>query len=162
MSRKSGETWAPGPMLSLRKSRPAWLSAVSPQLLPFPEAGHNFHRQRESVLMRQHAHLAAMVGFVSEHVAQHFRTDRPGLSPAIAVKSFDAVPTTEGFDEHLGATGCALGQSGAGLLRRAVGAVELGRNLQVRSGQPDPLRADIVHVSEDRGNSAGRDVAGLA
>jgi hypothetical protein len=37
-------------------------------------------------------------------------------------------------------------------------AVELGWNLEVRSGKPDPLGADVVHVGEDGGN--GADVAG--
>jgi hypothetical protein len=36
-----------------------------------------------------------------------------------------------------------------------VRAVELWWNLQVRSGKPDPLAADIVHVGEDRRNGAG-------
>src|SRR5205814_8962556 len=48
----------------------------------------------------------------------------------------------------------ALGQSRTGLLRRAVRAVELSWNLQVRSCKPDPLGADIVHVREDRCNGA--------
>src|SRR5438552_2195091 len=42
----------------------------------------------------------------------------------------------------------------AGLLRRAVRAVELWWNLQVRRCKPDPLGADIVHVREDRRNGA--------
>jgi len=42
-----------------------------------------------------------------------------------------------------------------GLLSRAVRAGKLTRNLQVRSGKPDPLAADIVHVREDRSNRAG-------
>ena len=32
----------------------------------------------------------------------------------------------------------------------------------MRSGKPDPLAADIVHVREDRRNSAGRHLAGRA
>ena len=48
----------------------------------------------------------------------------------------------------------ALGQSRTGLLRRAARAVELSWNLQVRSGEPDPLGADVVHVREDRRNGA--------
>jgi len=40
------------------------------------------------------------------------------------------------------------------LRRRAVRAVELSRNLQVRNCKPDPLAADIVHVREDRRNGA--------
>jgi hypothetical protein len=39
-----------------------------------------------------------------------------------------------------------------------VRAVELWWNFQVRSGKPDPLGADIVHVREDRCN--GADFAG--
>jgi hypothetical protein len=35
-----------------------------------------------------------------------------------------------------------------------VRAVELGWNLYVRSGKPDPLAADIVHVREGRRNGA--------
>jgi hypothetical protein len=106
--------------------------------------------------MREHAHLPAMVGFVSKHVAQHFRANRPRPSPAVSAKLADAAPTTaQRFGEHLRAASGALGQSRAGLGRRAVRAVELSWNLQVRSCKPDPLAADIVHVREDRRNGAG-------
>src|SRR5437870_986052 len=64
------------------------------------------------------------------------------------------------LSEHLRAASGALGQSRTGLLRRAVRAVELWWNLQVRSCKPDPLGADIVHVREDRCNSAGLVFAG--
>ena len=105
--------------------------------------------------MREHADLPAMVGFVSEHVAEHLRADRPRLSPAVSVKFLDAATgTAECFGEHLGAASGALGQGCAGLLRRAVRAVELWWNLQVRGGKPDPLRADVVYVREDRGDGA--------
>ncbi len=109
--------------------------------------------------MREHTHLPAMVGFVSKHVAQHFRANRPRRSPTVSAKLLDAAPTTaERFGEHLRAASGALGQSRTGLLRRAVRAVELGWNLQVRSCKPDPLAADIVQVREDRRN--GADFAG--
>jgi hypothetical protein len=106
--------------------------------------------------MREHAHLPAMVGFVSKHVAQHFGANRPRPSPAVSVKLLDAAPTTaERFGKHLRAASGALGQSCPGLLRRAARAVELPRYLKVRSGKPDPLGTDIVHVRKDRGNAAG-------
>src|ERR1700738_2327159 len=109
--------------------------------------------------MREHTHLPAMVGFMRNHVAQHFRADRPWLSPALSAKLRDAAPTTaQRFSKHLRAARGALGQSRAGLLRRAVRAVELSRNLQVRSCKPDPLGADIVHVRKDRRD--GADLAG--
>src|ERR1022692_1449589 len=106
--------------------------------------------------MREHTHLSAMVGFVRQHVAQHFRANRPRLSPAVSAKLLDAASTTvERFSEHLRAASSALGQSRTGLLRRAMRAVELCWNLQVRGCKPDPLGADIVHVREDRRNGTG-------
>src|SRR5712671_1920905 len=84
------------------------------------------------------------------------RPNRPRPSPAVSAKLLDAAPTTaERFSEHLRAASGAFGQSSTGLLRRAVRAVELWWNLQVRSCKPDPLGADIMHVREDRRNGAG-------
>jgi hypothetical protein len=105
--------------------------------------------------MREHTHLPAMVGFVRKHVAQHFHANRPRPAPAVSKKLLDAATTTaERFSEHLRAASGALGQSRTGLLPRAVRAVELSWNLQVRSCKPHPLGADIVHVREDRRNGA--------
>jgi hypothetical protein len=53
-----------------------------------------------------------MVGFVRNHVAQHFRANWPGFSPAVSVKFFDAafaLTTAERFREHLLAASGALG-----------------------------------------------------
>src|SRR5258706_15273986 len=100
--------------------------ALFPQLLPIPDPGRHLRRQRESELMREHTHLPAMVGFVRKHVAQHFHANRPRASPAVSQKLLDAASATaERFSEHLRAASGALGQSRAGLLRRAVCAVEL-------------------------------------
>jgi len=130
--------------------------ALFPQFFPIPDPVRDLVRQRESELMREHTYLPAMVGFVREHVAQHFQANRPRPSPAVSAKLLDAASTTaERFSEHLRAASGALGQSRTGLLRRAARAVELWWNLQVRSCQPDPLAADIVHVREDRRNGAG-------
>src|SRR6266404_980214 len=113
--------------------------------------------------MREHTHLPAMVGFVRKHVAQHFRANRPRASPAVSQKLFDAASTiAERFSEHLRAASGALGQSRTGLLRRAVRAVELSWNFQMRSCKPDPLAADIVHVRENRRNGAWRHLADRA
>jgi len=105
--------------------------------------------------MRLHTHLPAMVGFVRKHVAQHFHANRPRPSPAVSEKFLDAAPTAERFREHLRAESGALRQSSTGLPRGAVRAIELLGNLQMRSCQPDPLRADVVHVGEDRRDGAG-------
>ena len=109
--------------------------------------------------MREHTHLPAMVGFVRKHVAQHFHANRPRPGPAVSAKLLDTATTTaERFSEHLHAASGALRQSRTRLLRRAVPAVELSWNLQVRSGKSHPLGPDIVHVREDRRN--GADLAG--
>lgn len=44
--------------------------------------------------MREHTHLPAMVGFVRQHVAQHFHTNRPRPSPAVSEKLLDAAVAT--------------------------------------------------------------------
>src|SRR5713101_7764766 len=154
----AAETGRPVPLSdSLRSvAGAARRPALFPQLFPIPDPGCHLDRQRESELMREHTHLPAMVGFVRKHVAQHFRPNRPRPTPAVPAKLLDAAPrTAERFSEHLLAASGALGQSRTGLLRRAVRAVELSWNLQVRSCKPDPLGADIVHVREDRRNGAG-------
>ena len=83
--------------------------------------------------MGEQADLAAMVGFVSEHVAQHFRANGPGPGPAVSMKLLDAalvfaiaeLAIAERCGEHVRAARGALGQSCAGLLWRAVRAAEL-------------------------------------
>ena len=104
--------------------------------------------------MREHAHLPAMVGFVTKHVAEHFRANRPRPPPAVSAKLLDAAPTPERFREHVPAASGALRQSRTSLLGRAARTVELSWNFQVRSRKPHPLAADIVHVRENRRNVA--------
>src|SRR6202171_3359039 len=114
--------WVPAHSQCIEISRPA----IFPQLFPIPHPGRHLVRQPESELMREHTHLPPMVGFVGKHVAQHFHANRPRPSPAVSQKLLDPAPTTaERFSEHLRAPSGALGQSRAGLLRRAVRAVEL-------------------------------------
>ncbi len=105
--------------------------------------------------MREHAHLPAMVGFVRKHVAEHFQANRHWPSQ-LSLRNFLMRRTVaQRLIEHLHAASGAISQGCTSLLRRAVRAVELGWHLQVRCCQPDPLRADIVHVGEDRCNRAG-------
>ena len=60
--------------------------------------------------MREHRHLPAMVGFVGEHVTQHFHANRPRLTPAVSAKLLDAAAATaECLSEHFGAASGALG-----------------------------------------------------
>jgi hypothetical protein len=140
-------------------TRAARRPTLFPQLFPIPNPRHHRNRQRESELMSEHTHLPAMVGFVSNHVAQHLRANRPGPSPAVSAKCLDPAPTAaERFSQHLRAASGAFSQSRTSLLRRAMRAGELSWNLQVRSRKPDPLASDIVQVRKDRRNRA--DLAG--
>ena len=95
------------------------------------------------------------MGFVRKHVAEHLRANRPGTSPSVSQKHFHAALTTaQRCCEHRHAAVCALSQCRSGLPWRAVRTVELRRNSQVRSREPDPLAADIMHVREDGRNGA--------
>jgi len=59
--------------------------------------------------MRKHAHLSAMVGFVSQHVAEHFHANRPWLRPAVSQKRLHAsFTTTQRFSEHRSAASGAF------------------------------------------------------
>jgi len=110
--------------------------------------------------MRKHTHLTAVVGFVRDHVAQHFHANRPRPGPSVSAKFLDAAHTTaERFSQHLRTASGTVGQSYAGLLRCAVRALELSWNLQMRSCKPDPLAAYIVYVDEDRGDGAAPGLA---
>jgi hypothetical protein len=131
-------------------------AGLFPEFFPVPDSIGYIVSQWESDLMREHADLATVVGFVGKHVAQHFETNRPGWGVAVSAKFLDAaLRGAERFREHFGAARGAFGQRGAGLLRSAAGAVQLSRNFEVRSGQPDPLGADVVHVGEDGDDRAG-------
>ena len=60
--------------------------------------------------MCEHTDLTAMVGFVSEHVAEHSGADGPGFGPAVPVKLLDAaIVSIEGFSKHLLAESGAFG-----------------------------------------------------
>ena len=103
------------------------IPALFPHLFPIPHPARHLVRQRKSKLVREHTHLPAMMSFMSKHVAQHFRTNRPGLSPAVSAKHLDAASIAKRLSKHLRAASGALGQSRAGLLRRAARPVELCR-----------------------------------
>src|SRR5260370_13701566 len=118
---------------------------------------HTPPRSATGIRANARAYTPGREGGPSEKVCSTAFPGQPAKAePSVSAKLLDAAPTTaERFSEHLRAASGALGQSRTGLPRRAVRAVELSRNLQVRSCKPDPLGADIVHVREDRRNGAG-------
>jgi len=105
--------------------------------------------------VRQHADLAAVMGFVREHVAEHLDAERPGLAPAVAAKILDAGGrSAKCLGKHFGTARAARGQGRTDLLWRAFRADELRRDFQVRGIKADPLGADVVHMSKDGGDGA--------
>lgn len=105
-------------------------------------------------LVGDHADLSAVVSFVGEHVGEHLRASGPGLGPSVAEEVGDGWVRAEGFREHPGAGGGALGQGSGDGLRRG-GAGEQGWARDVRGGETEPLEADVVDVGEDGGDGAG-------
>ena len=103
--------------------------------------------------MGQHADLAAVVGFVAEHIGEHGRARRPRAGPTVALKFLDAA-VGKSVGEHLRAERRALCQGMTGLLLGAASAIQPRRKLQVRRRQTKPLAADVVDVGENGGDGA--------
>lgn len=106
-------------------------------------------------LMREHADLAAMMGFVRDHVQDHGGTRGPGTRPAVAQELFDLWIGAEGFRKHLGAALGALGEGGPGLALRAASAIEFSGKPEMRSRKAQPFATDVVDMGKDGGDGAG-------
>lgn len=105
--------------------------------------------------MRQHADLAAVVGFMREHISNHGSTRGPRAGPTVAHELPDAtLRTGESFGEHLGAALRTFGKRRARLLLRTAGTIKLRRQLEMRRGKSQPLATNIVDVSEDGSDGA--------
>jgi hypothetical protein len=112
--------------------------------------------------MREQADLPAMVRVMGNHVGEHSWARTPGPCPAIAKKNVNpAFRARLGFEKHLAAARGAVSQRSSGLLLRASASVQESRYFQVRSRQPQPLTADIVHMRKDPGNRAYAPARGL-
>jgi hypothetical protein len=127
-------------------------STVLPKFLPHPEfvAGLDLETQ----LMRQHAHLAAMVRIMQNHVRKHGRAPGPRLGPTIPNELPDANRPSQGFGQHLRAAFGAFHQRGTDLTLRAAGSIKLRGQLEMRRGKPQPLPANVVHMRKDRRDGA--------
>jgi len=99
--------------------------------------------------MPKHAHLPTMVRFVGNHVAKHLRPGRPRSSPCVSHELIGASFAAQRFCEHFRTASGALSQPCLGAPRCAVVAIQLWGSLHVRSCQPDPFAADVMHVRED-------------
>jgi hypothetical protein len=91
----------------------------------------------ETQLMRQHAHLSAVMSIVHDHVGKHGRAGRPGASPPVAPKLLNSpVWSRKSFRQHLRTTQSAEGQGASDLALRAPGPIEFCGQLDMWGGEP--------------------------
>ena len=100
-------------------------SALLGEVLPDPYSVGGPSGQREPELMREHAHLSAVMGVMRDHVGEHGDARRPWPGPAIAHKTLDAaLGSGQSFCQHLGTALGTLGQRRSRLLLGAPAAVK--------------------------------------
>src|SRR5215475_13271281 len=99
--------------------------ALLPELFPCPHPVGGLGGQWEAQLMRQHADLATMMGFMRDHVSEHGRSRGPRTRPPVAVKLADA---TARLCQHFRTTVRTIGQRNLRLLGRAAGTVKHRRS----------------------------------
>src|SRR5215472_4300039 len=129
-------------------------AGLFPEPFPIPHPRAHRDRQAKSELMRDHAGLSAVMGFVRNHVGQHSGAGMPGARPSVAHKARHAALGRERLLEQL-ATECGtFGECGCGLFLRASLAIKTDRDFDMRRREPNPLAADVVDMGEDRGDSA--------
>src|SRR5215467_8260232 len=126
-----------------------------PESFPAPHGGPSLGREREAKLMRQHADLAAVMCVVHDHIDEHRTASRPRLGPSVPMKMFDAAGrVSQRLGKHLRTAFGALRERRGGLLLRAPRALKRRWQLYVRSGKPQPLAANVVHMTEGVGDRA--------
>jgi hypothetical protein len=130
-------------------------AGLFPEFFPLPDVG-SFVEDAVAELAGEHENLAAMVGFVGEHVGEHGAAGGPSGHPTVAEEFRDAAMRSggESIRQHAEALrGAFLVRGGSLLLGAAVGIERRGA-LQMRRGAFQPLSAAVVEMRED-----GRDGA---
>src|SRR5215471_17799492 len=103
--------------------------------------------------MRKHAHLAAMMCFMGNHVDKHGGSGWPGPCPTVASELSHVAAAGNGFTKHLHAVAPTFREHSASLLWGATGTVKLRRQFEMWSRKPQPFEPDIVYVGKDRTNT---------
>jgi hypothetical protein len=128
-------------------------AGLFPELFPLPDAG-GFVEHGVAELVGQHHNLAAMVGFVREHVGEHGASGGPGGHPTVAGELCNAAirRCRESIRQHAQALRGAFAVSGSSLLDGAAVGVERRRRLEMRSVQSQPLETAVVKMGENGGD----------
>jgi len=127
-----------------------------PELVPEPDAVGGVVGQPIAELVGEHDDLAAMMGFVREHVGKHGRTGGPGARPGAARELGDAALRAGGqrVGEHAQALRAAFLVRRGGLLDGAAAGIERSGTFQVWGGMFQPHQAAVMQVRENRGDGA--------
>src|ERR1700722_17644894 len=139
------------PLASRSARNSATRAALLPQLFPIPNSMIHQIRQLISHLPRQHTNLPPMVRLMRNHVAQHLRTNRPGLRPSVATKFRNASAViAKRFRQHLRAPRRTLRQPRTRLSHGAPRTVQLTWHPQMRRRKPHPLAPHVVYMRKNR------------
>lgn len=115
-----------------------------PELLPHPDPVGALADEWETELMRQHTSLAAMVGVGGNDVRQHGRACGSRFRPPVPAKGLDAVGAPHhSFRKHSTTARGASGEGSPRLFLPTPGAVERGRQLQMRTESLNHLRRTL-------------------
>jgi hypothetical protein len=131
-------------------------SYLGAEFVPPPDAGPGGDGEAVPELVGEHGDLAAVMGFVGEHVSEHGAAGRPSGRPGTAREFCDAAGggVGERIGEHVQALRCGLFVSGGSLFDGAAAGIERGGSFEMRRGVFEPVEADVVKVREDGGDGA--------
>ena len=120
-----------GVPVGLLSARAQGKAVLLPELVPLPDASPGFGKKAIAELMRKHNDLAAMVGFVGEHVREHGSPGGPGPCPASAreLRNLSSRISGQSIGEHAETLRGALSVGGESLSYRATMGVERGGTL---------------------------------
>ena len=111
--------------------------------------------------MREHQDMAPVMGLMRKHIGEHGPPSRPLSSPAPReFRNLELRLIGQRIGEHaetLSGTFCVGGSS---LLHRTAIRIEPSGAFQVRCGIPEPGKAVVVKVREDRSDGASSTTLG--
>ena len=137
-------------------------AVLFPKFVPVPNAfGSLIPGDAIAKLVHEQQHLAAVVGLMREHVGKHGASGGPCSQPATGKFRDPALwLIRQRIGEHAETLRRAFSVSSGSLLHRAAIWIEPSGAFQVRGGIPEPSKAAVVKVREDRGDGASAIVLG--
>jgi hypothetical protein len=125
-----------------------------PEFVPPPDAAASGVGKRVAELVSEHEDLAAVMSFVSEHVAKHGGAGGPNGHDRIAEEFGDPAIGLRGerVGEHDKTGGGTFFVGGGGLRNCAAVGIERSGTFQMRRRILEPAETGVVEVGEDSGD----------